>query len=217
MPTSGMPMPACWAKRCTTPTIQASSALLGWLMMRTPILILAIGLLIKSEMIAPPKPMMKANTSSEPRLRPLAVRNRFTPSKLAVIPSTATTATLVNKNKAIRFIVAQKKRQKNKPLWPYLGRTRKFSSTAGGTEDQGVIVETKVRILRTPARNSQHGQRKKWFFGQRLRLQGASQCSIAQCCVFRSTGRAVDMRRDRFAGLHQLFQQGMAHDQQLRL
>src|SRR5690606_17496231 len=71
------------------------------------------GLEISSEMIAPPKPMMKAKPSSEPMLRPLGPIKRFRPSKLAVIPSTATTAMLVNKNRAIRFILGFSTRGKD--------------------------------------------------------------------------------------------------------
>jgi hypothetical protein len=53
------------------------------LMICTPVLHLAMGLLISSEMMAPPKPMMKAKPSSEAKFRPLAVKKRLTPSKLA--------------------------------------------------------------------------------------------------------------------------------------
>jgi hypothetical protein len=55
-------------------------------------------------MKAPPKPMMPAKTSSIPRLRPLAVRYRFTPSTLAAMDSTSITARLVKRNSTMRFI-----------------------------------------------------------------------------------------------------------------
>ena len=77
----------------------------GWLMTRAPVLNRAMGLLISKEMMAPPKPMMKAKPSRAPRFRPLAVRKRLTPSRLATMPSTATTATLVNRNRTILFMV----------------------------------------------------------------------------------------------------------------
>ena len=73
-PTSGMPMPALSAKRRTVSTIQRWSGPSSPVMTCTPDVHLAIGLEISSEMIAPPKPMTKANPSSMPRLRPLAVR-----------------------------------------------------------------------------------------------------------------------------------------------
>jgi hypothetical protein len=70
---------------------------------------LAIGLLISSEMKAPPKPITSAKPSSEVRFRPLAVRKRFSPSRLATMPSTATTAMLVSRNRMMRFMVLHKK------------------------------------------------------------------------------------------------------------
>ena len=74
MPTSGMPMPALSANLRTVSTIQRSSAEPLPSMTCTPELHLATGLEISSEMMAPPNPMMKANPSSAPRFRPLAVR-----------------------------------------------------------------------------------------------------------------------------------------------
>ena len=55
-----MPMPALSANLRTVSTIQASSALAGWLMTFRPMVILAMDLLIKSDTMAPVKP-----TSSE--------------------------------------------------------------------------------------------------------------------------------------------------------
>ena len=104
MPTSGMPMPDWSANLRTVSTIQASSALAGWLMTRTPEDILAIHLLMSSEIKAPPKPISKAKPSKAPKLRPLAVKNRFTPNKLATTPNTKTTARLVKTNRKIRFM-----------------------------------------------------------------------------------------------------------------
>ena len=103
MPTSGMPMPALSANLRTVPTIQASSGDWGLSIMRMPVVHLAIGLLISSEMIAPPKPMISAKPSNAVRFSPLAVRKRLTPSRLATMPSTATTITLVKTNRRIRF------------------------------------------------------------------------------------------------------------------
>jgi hypothetical protein len=55
MPTSGMPMPALSASLRTVASSHASSALRGWSMMTMPVLHLAIGLLMSSEMNAPTK------------------------------------------------------------------------------------------------------------------------------------------------------------------
>ena len=74
MPTSGMPMPALSAKRRTVSTIQRSSAEPVPSMTCTPDDHFAIGLDSSSEMMAPPKPMMKAKPSSAPRFNPFAVR-----------------------------------------------------------------------------------------------------------------------------------------------
>ena len=108
MPTSGMPIWAFSASLRTVSTIQASSAFCGPsgpLMTRTPALHLATGLLINSEIIAPPKPMISAKPSKADRFSPLDVRKRFTPNRLATMPSTATTAMLVSKKSSMRFII----------------------------------------------------------------------------------------------------------------
>ena len=117
IPTSGMPMPDLSANLRTVSTIQASSALAGCEMTFTPEVHLAIGLLISKEMMAPPKPMIKAKPSKAPRLSPLAVRKRFTPSKLATMPSTTTTAKLVKTNKKIRFMEGSLSTRKTRARW----------------------------------------------------------------------------------------------------
>ena len=71
MPTSGMPMPDLSANLRTVSTIQASSALAGWLMIFTPMLILAMDLLISSEMMAPEKPTTSEKIISCPVLVPV--------------------------------------------------------------------------------------------------------------------------------------------------
>jgi hypothetical protein len=78
---------------------------LGWVMTWAPVDHLAMVLDISSEMNEPPKPISAANASSMPRLRPLAVRKRFTPSRLAVTLRTSMTARLVARNRKIRFMV----------------------------------------------------------------------------------------------------------------
>ena len=109
IPTSGMRMPALSANLRTVSRIHASSALPGWVISLTPALHLATGLEISNEMIAPPNPMIKANPSSEPRFNPAGVRKRLTPSRLATIPSTTTTARLVATNRKIRFMNSPKR------------------------------------------------------------------------------------------------------------
>jgi hypothetical protein len=104
MATSGMAMPAFSACLRTVSTSQNSVEVEGLSMMRAPVDHLAIIFDMASEMKAPPKPMMPAKTSSVPRLRPFAVRYRFTPSTLAAIDSTSITARLVTRNSTMRFI-----------------------------------------------------------------------------------------------------------------
>ncbi|MNL56641.1 hypothetical protein D3C87_1801480 [compost metagenome] len=104
MPTSGIPMPALSAKPRTVSTIQRSSAEPVPSMICTLALHLAMGLLISSEMMAPPNPMISEKPSNAVRLSPLAVRKRLTPSKLATTPNTSTTARLVITNNRIRFM-----------------------------------------------------------------------------------------------------------------
>ena len=58
-----MPILAVVASLRTVSTIQASSALRGWSIMCRPMLVLAMVLLISSEMMAPVKPITKAYTS----------------------------------------------------------------------------------------------------------------------------------------------------------
>jgi len=66
---------------------------------------LAIDFDISKEMKAPPKPIKAAKASNIPKLRPLAVRNRFTPSKLAVMLNTSMTARLVSRKRMTRFML----------------------------------------------------------------------------------------------------------------
>ena len=61
-----MPMPARSDRRCTVCTIQASSAVRGWVISSRPVVHLAICLLINSEMMDPVKPMNSENTISDP-------------------------------------------------------------------------------------------------------------------------------------------------------
>ena len=61
-----MPMPARSDRRCTVCTIQASSAVRGWVINCRPVVHLAICLLISSEMMDPVKPMNSENTISDP-------------------------------------------------------------------------------------------------------------------------------------------------------
>ncbi len=67
-------MPARSAKRATLLTSHWCVASRESLMTWAPVVHLAIGLLISSEMIAPPKPITSEKPSNEPRSRPLAVR-----------------------------------------------------------------------------------------------------------------------------------------------
>ena len=102
--TSGMPIPALVEKLRTVPTIQRCVGSVESLMMTALVLHLAMGLLISSEMIAPPKPINKEKASNVPRFRPLEVRNLLTPNRLAVMPSTSITARLVRTNRTMRFM-----------------------------------------------------------------------------------------------------------------
>ena len=114
MPTSGVVMPAFCAKRSTVATSQAWVGSGEPLISCSLVVHLAIGLLISSEMNAPPKPITSAKPSSELRFSPLALRKRFRPNRLTVRPSTSITPRLVNTNKAMRFIVALAKGEKSR-------------------------------------------------------------------------------------------------------
>ena len=104
MATSGISMPARCDKVRTVSSNQASSADCAWVMTCAPVDILAIHLLISKEMNAPPKPITAAKPSKAPRFKPLLVRKRFTPNKLATTPNTNITARLVTMNKKMRFM-----------------------------------------------------------------------------------------------------------------
>src|SRR5690606_36925425 len=73
-------------------------------MTRAPVDCLAIHLLISSEMMEPAKPMMAEKISSWDRSRPLAVRKRPTPRIFMDALRTIRTATLVIRNRKIRFM-----------------------------------------------------------------------------------------------------------------
>ena len=76
----------------------------GCSMTRAPVLHLAMVFDMSSEMKAPPKPITAAKASSMPRFRPLAVRKRLTPSRLATTLSTSMTARLVARKSRTRFM-----------------------------------------------------------------------------------------------------------------
>ena len=113
MPTSGMPMPASCACCCTVFTSQLSAEFVGCVMTRTPIIRLADHFDMASEMNAPVKPTTAANTSSAPRFRstPCASRMPSKPISRRMTPSSTTTARLVTRNSAIRFILTSLQRQ----------------------------------------------------------------------------------------------------------
>ena len=66
MATSGMPMPAFCARRCTDDTSHASASFAGCVITCAPVDHLAIDFDISSEMIEPVKPTTAENTSSSP-------------------------------------------------------------------------------------------------------------------------------------------------------
>ena len=111
-PTSGMPMPAACAWRCTAPTSQLSVALAGCEITRTPIMRLADHLEIASEKSEPVKPTTADRTSSLPRSRfePCASRIELMPSRFSTMPSSNMIARLVARNSRIRFILASLQR-----------------------------------------------------------------------------------------------------------
>lgn len=74
MATSGIGRPARVASFSTVCTSQNSVVVLGCVMTCAPVDHLAMVFDISNEIKAPPKPISAANTSSMPRLRPLAVR-----------------------------------------------------------------------------------------------------------------------------------------------
>ncbi|MCY1385160.1 hypothetical protein D9M69_735070 [compost metagenome] len=67
-----------------------------------------MGLLMSSEMMAPPKPITSENPASAVMFNPLAVRKRSTPRMRVVINSTAMTAKLVRTNSRMRFMKSPK-------------------------------------------------------------------------------------------------------------
>ena len=104
MATSGIEMPAALEKRSTVPTSHWCVGSVELLMTFAPVLHLAMGLLISSEMNAPPKPITSEKPSSEVRFSPLAVMKPLSPRTLTAMPSTTMTATLVSRKSAMRFM-----------------------------------------------------------------------------------------------------------------
>ncbi|CFN65342.1 Uncharacterised protein [Bordetella pertussis] len=120
MATSGRPMPARSASWCTVSSSQASRWLAGALgsMTRAPVLHLAMGLLISSEMIAPVKPITAEKISRPVRFSPCAVRKRSTPRMRIVADSTTMTARLVIRNRKMRFMLVMVLcERKSYPAW----------------------------------------------------------------------------------------------------
>ena len=106
MPTSGIPMPASRACRCTVPTSQLSVALPGWPITRTPIIRFAVHFEMASETNEPVKPTTAANASSLPRSRstPRASSTLSSPSRRSTKPSSTMMARLVARNSRTRFM-----------------------------------------------------------------------------------------------------------------
>src|SRR5882762_3380483 len=102
--TSGMPMFALSARRRTVATSHCSCAPSGSFMTCAPVDHSAICLDMRSDMKAPPKPISSENQSSDSRSRPFCVRNRSTPSTLAMTESSSTTARLVAMKRRMRFM-----------------------------------------------------------------------------------------------------------------
>ena len=104
MATSGMPMFALLARRCTLATNHRSVSFCGVSMTCAPVDHFAIGFEIKSEINEPVKPTTAENANNIHKFRPLAVINWLTPSALVTIVSTSMMAILVSRNKNTRFI-----------------------------------------------------------------------------------------------------------------
>src|SRR5882672_1287094 len=102
--TSGMPMFALSARRRTVATSHCSCAPSGSFMTCAPVDYSAICLDMRSDMKEPPKPISSENQSSDWRSRPFCVRNRSTPSTLAMTESSSTTARLVARKSRMRFM-----------------------------------------------------------------------------------------------------------------
>src|ERR1700685_3886048 len=105
MPTSGMPMPACWARPRTIVSSRCSEELADCgSMTTTPIVRFAIHLDMASEMSEPEKPKKAAKTRSPERLCPWDASQRSRPSSCAAIDSTRTIARLVARKRSMRFM-----------------------------------------------------------------------------------------------------------------
>src|SRR5688572_6266149 len=99
-----MPMPAFSESRRTVDTSHCSSPDCGVSMTCAPVVHLAIGLEMASEMNAPPKPMRPAKIARLATLSPLSARKRSAPRRDAVMVSTTITAMLVTISRKMRFI-----------------------------------------------------------------------------------------------------------------
>src|SRR3974390_733693 len=98
-------MLALSARRCTVSTSQRSCAPSGDPLMRcAPVDHSATCLEMRSEMNAPPNPMIAENHRRFSMLRPFWVRIESTPSRLATIESSSTTARLVATKRKMRFM-----------------------------------------------------------------------------------------------------------------
>src|SRR6266513_4707413 len=102
--TSGTPILALSARRRTVATSHCSCAPSGDLLTCAPVDHSAAWLEIRSDMDEPPKPINSENHRSDSRSRPFCVRNRSTPSTLAMTDSSSTTARLVARKSKMRFM-----------------------------------------------------------------------------------------------------------------
>ncbi|MNN28202.1 hypothetical protein D3C81_1417630 [compost metagenome] len=131
---------------------------------------LAMVLDISSEIKEPPKPISAAKASSMPRFRPLAVRNRFTPSTLAVMLRTIMTAMLVARNSSTRFMCVWNAVECNRSgatvgqLQRGCGQAASAHRTRGTARRKTADADNRGRA-RSGARRA--GQQRQLGFGQR--------------------------------------------------
>src|SRR2546426_5983559 len=140
--TSGMPIFALSARRFTVSTSQRSCAPSGDLMMCAPVDHSAICLEMRSDMNEPPKPINSENHRSDSRSRPFCVRNRSTPSTLAITDRSRTTAKLVARKRTMRFIGSVSACEKSAARW---GRNSGISRVRGGHQARDCIPSVKLR------------------------------------------------------------------------
>ncbi len=95
--TSGMPMPAACAWRCTVCSNQRSVWLRGSVMTCAPVARLAMNLDSSSETSEPPKPKIAAITSRPP------IWFGLTPNTDMTMPASTSTARLVMRNRTMRL------------------------------------------------------------------------------------------------------------------